>query len=41
MFCNMVHDGVEDFSRMMCEVETKAIADFYESVNSLLPESIL
>ena len=41
MFCNMVHDGVEDFSRVMCEVETKAIADFYESVNSLLPESIL
>lgn len=28
MFCNMVHDGFEDFSRVMCEVKTKAIVDF-------------
>ena len=41
MFCNMVHDGFEDFLHVMCEVKIKAIVDFYESANPLLPKSIL
>ena len=28
MFCNMVHDGFEDFLHVRCEVKIKAIVDF-------------